>query len=163
MVQKKYLKEIGIKDERTDKFYKVENIVIDNFERFPSAYHIAVYNVIVKMGNRDGYCYPSYKTIGKYARCSPRKVMAVIKDFVKTRVLMKILRFDGEKKINESNIYKIVDLTNEYGVVNDMHKGNEPYSQGVVNYVHKGSESYSHKKESEKKNQLKKNQRKTEE
>ncbi len=48
--------------------------------------------------------------------------MEVIKDFVKTRVLIKIPRFDGEKKINESNIYKIVDLTNEYGVVNHFHR-----------------------------------------
>ncbi|MGL4393215.1 MAG: helix-turn-helix domain-containing protein [Fusobacteriaceae bacterium] len=96
---------LGIKDERIDFYFKVENAVIDD-EIFDSATEGFVFVVLSRYCNNNKYAYPSLNTLLKKCKISKPTLLQNINSLIAKGLLKKETR-TGLNGSNESNLYSV--------------------------------------------------------
>lgn len=103
-------KELGIKDERQDFYFKVENEVIDNPEVFDTDREFILFIVLSRYCNNNQVAYPSLETLAKKSRCTKRNLIKALNGLVAKGLVKKVKRYDEETKTYQSNLYAIQNL-----------------------------------------------------
>ena len=92
-------------------------------------YEKMAYVILCCYADRDGICYPSYKTIAKKAGCSPRKAFDAVQSLEKSGLLIKQSQQNDNGR-NGNNLYRIVAV----GCAQDA-KGIASRAWGVAPYA----------------------------
>ncbi len=162
---------LGIKDERVDFYFKVENAVIDNPDVFSNIYESHLFVVLSRYCNNGGVAFPSYSTLAKLCYCSKSTVIRCIKSLEEKKLINKVIRTKkiNDKKVNDTNVYTVNNLKKyivednfkeikkDKEVVSEKYQGGVTDTLGVVSQVHQGSVCGTPKKELLIKNNIKKN------
>lgn len=101
---------LGIKDERVDFYFKVENEVIDNPEIFKTDREFIVFIVLSRYCNNNNVAYPSLETLAKKSRCTKRNVIIALNGLVEKGLIKKINRYEQNTKTYQTNLYAIQTL-----------------------------------------------------
>lgn len=101
---------LGIKDERKDFYFKVENEVIDNPEVFDTDREFILFIVLSRYCNNNQIAYPSLETLAKKSRCTKRNLIKALNGLVEKGLVKKVKRYDEETKTYQSNLYAVQTL-----------------------------------------------------
>lgn len=153
---------LGIKDERVDFYFKVENAVIDEAKLFSSIHESHLYLVLSRYCNNNKIAFPSYSKLAELCYCSRTTIIKCMASLENKGYINKVKRkHDDNKKINDTNLYTINNIK-EYAEVtlekkNKMEGGSVSSELGVVHQKHQGSAPGVPNKELLIKNNIKKN------
>lgn len=112
---------LGIKDERKDHYFKVENAVVDNPEVFDTDREFIVFIVLSRYCN-GGVGYPGLDTLAKKSRCSKKNMLIALKGLIEKGLVKKVQRHNPKNNSYQSNLYAIQNIK-EY-VVKDKELNN---------------------------------------
>lgn len=164
----KQKEQLGIKDERIDFYFKVENAVIDEAKLFSNIYESHLYMVLSRYCNNNQVAFPSYSKLAELCYCSRTTIIKCMASLENKGYINKVKRKNvGNKKINDTNLYTINNIK-EYAEVtsekrNKMEGGSISSELGVVHQKHQGSAPGVPNKELLIKNNIKKNNTTTKE
>ncbi|MEG0022782.1 MAG: helix-turn-helix domain-containing protein [Cetobacterium sp.] len=151
---------LGIKDERVDFYFKIENAVIDNPEIFSNIYESHLFMVLARFCNNGKVAFPSYNTLAKLCYCSKSTIIRSMKSLEDKKLINKVVRVNKIRNnhVNDTNLYTINNVK-EY-VVKDKsgeNIGGVCETLGVVSERNHPSICETPNKELVKKNNEKKN------
>ena len=118
---------LGIKDERVDFYFRVENSVIDGYEieeinpktgkveiveksYFDNIYELAVYTTLSRYCNNGKVAFPSISTLAKKCCCGQTSVKNAIKGLEQKGFIKKLNRKKVNSLENDTNIYAIKNI-----------------------------------------------------
>lgn len=110
--------------------------IIDNdilMDEGLSIYEKMVYAILCCYADRQGLCYPSYKTIAKKADCSPRKAFDAIQSLEASGLLVKQPQQSDNGRYG-NNLYKIVAMfaQDARGIAPDTQPYAPPAIEGIA-------------------------------
>lgn len=89
-------------------FFKVPNILVDEPNNLSDA-EFRLYLILMKYSSKNGFAYPSYKTLSKFMGVSKRQTINIMNSLVKKNFVRKV------KRINENG-----DFTSNHYYLNDL-------------------------------------------
>lgn len=137
---------LGIKDERVDFYFKVENAVVDEVELFSNIYESHLYLVLSRYCNNNQVAFPSYSKLAELCYCSRSTIIKCMTSLEEKGYINKLKRKNNDnRKINNTNLYTVNNIK-EYievasGNKNNIKGGSVSDTLGVVHLVHQGSPS----------------------
>lgn len=136
---------LGIKDERIDFYFKVENATIDEAGLFSNVYESHLYIILSRYCNNNQIAFPSYSKLAELCYCSRSTIIKCMTSLEEKGYINKLKRKNDNRKINDTNLYTInnikeyIEVTSEKK--NKMKGGSVSDTLGVVHQVHQGSPS----------------------
>lgn len=91
-------------------YYQTPNKIWDINEGL-TIYHKGVYCYLSRCGNQGAKAFPSYNTIAKKCGIGRTKAIDTINELIKIGLISKEIRKSSKKKVNNSNVYKVNNLT----------------------------------------------------
>ncbi len=153
---------LGIKDERVDFYFKVENAVIDEARLFSNIHESHLYLVLSRYCNNNQIAFPSYSKLAELCYCSRRTIIKCMTSLEDKGYINKVKRKnDDNKKINDTNLYTINNIKEYAEIVSEkkniIEGGSVSSALGVVHQKHQGGAHGAPNKELLIKNNIKKN------
>jgi predicted transcriptional regulator len=116
-------------------YYQTPNKIWDIDEGL-TIYHKGVYCYLSRCCNQGAKAFPSYNTIAKKCGIGRTKAIDTINELIKIGLVSKEIRKSSKKKVNNSNVYKVNNLTEwQVDIVrNTDYVGtqNDPYKEPVI-------------------------------